>query len=140
MNINDYHNMLREIADIDVSISSIADSKRLMVDLNEREQELVQLKKVVTKEIHSVEMEHLKKRRNIQNKYPQNRSYGIIGLFMGSNKKRRIKALKHLDKNVNSKIEAYSELKYMTDDLLLQIGEIKRSANNFIKESLGNQL
>lgn len=59
---------------------------------------------------------------------------------MGSNKKRRIKALKHLDKNVNSKMEAYSELKYMTDDFILQIEEIKRSANNFIKESLGNQL
>lgn len=46
--------MLQEIVDIDMTISSIADSKRLMVDLNEMEQELVQLKKVVTKEIHSV--------------------------------------------------------------------------------------
>lgn len=85
-------------------------------------------------------MEHLKKKNSIYNKYPKNRSSGITGLFMGSNKKRRIKALKHLDKNVNSKMEAYSELKYMTDDLILQIDEIKRSANNFIKESLGNQL
>ncbi|GEM_PF-1120749 len=140
MSINDYNDLLQEIADIDVNVSSIADSKHLMVDLNEREEELIQLRKVLVKEIHSIEIEHIKKKKSIINRYPKNHSSGIISIFRGSNKKRRIKALKHLDTNVKSKIEAYCEVKYMADDLLLQIKEMKHSANDFIKESLGNQL
>ncbi len=40
-----YHKLLNEIVDINIEISSIADSRRLIVELNERESILIKLRK-----------------------------------------------------------------------------------------------
>lgn len=136
MNVKDYHDILVEIADIDIEVSSIADSRRLLADLNEKEEVLMQLKKSVIGDMRSIESDHLKKKRMIMDKYPQENS-GIIGVFRGSNKSRRIKALKRQDTDNQGEIESYSEIKYMIDDLMGQLDNIKGSMNDFIKEKLG---
>ena len=136
MNVKDYHDILVEIADIDIEVSSIADSRRLLAELNEREEALMQLKKSVIGDMRSIESDHLKKKRMIMDKYQQQNS-GILGVFRGSNKSRRIKALKRLDTDNQGKIDSYSEIKYMIDDLMGQLDNMKGSMNDFIKEKLG---
>jgi len=42
-----YHKLLNEIVDINIEISSIADSRRLIVELNERESILIKPKKIL---------------------------------------------------------------------------------------------
>ncbi len=134
MSVKNYHDILVEIADIDMELSSIADSRRLLAELNEKEEILLQLKQSVIGEIRSIETDHLKKKRMIMDK----KNSGVLSVFGGSNKSRRIKALKKLDKDNQSKIESYSEIKYMIEDLMVQIQNIKGSMNDFIKEKLGN--
>lgn len=134
MSVKDYHDILVEIADIDVEVSSIADSRRLLAELNEKEEILIQIKRSVIGEIRSIETDHLTKKRAIMDR----KNSGMFGVFGGSSKSRRIKALKKLDKDNQSKIESYSEIKYMIEDLMVQIENIKGSMNDFIKEKLGN--
>ncbi|AEG18985.1 hypothetical protein [Methanobacterium paludis] len=136
MSVKDYHDILVEIADIDIEVSSIADSRRLLAELNEKEEALIQLKKSVIVDMRSIESDHLKKKRMIMDKYQQQNS-GIIGVFRGSNKSRRIKALKRQDTDNQGEIESYSEIKCMIDDLMGQLDNIKGSMNDFIKEKLG---
>ncbi|MCE7699361.1 MAG: hypothetical protein K8E24_011335 [Methanobacterium paludis] len=136
MSVKDYHDILVEIADIDIEVSSIADSRRLLAELNEKEEALIQLKKSVIVDMRSIESDHLKKKRMIMDKYQQQNS-GIIGVFRGSNKSRRIKALKRQDTDNQGEIESYSEIKYMIDDLMGQLDNMKGSMNDFIKEKLG---
>ena len=49
----DYHKLLAEIIDIDTEISSIADSRRLLVEINEREAILIKLKEGIVKDIRT---------------------------------------------------------------------------------------
>jgi hypothetical protein len=42
----DYHKLLTEIIDINVDVTSIADSRRLLVELDERESILLKLKRI----------------------------------------------------------------------------------------------
>ena len=45
--------LIAEIIDIDIEISSIADSRRLLVEINEREAILIKLKEDIVKDIRT---------------------------------------------------------------------------------------
>ncbi len=103
----DYHKLLTEIVDINIEISSIADSRRLIVELNERESILIKLKENVVKDIRIAESNFLKEKAAIRNKYSINQKSGITGMIRGSSKSKLIKELKQLDSKSKTNIEGF---------------------------------
>jgi type III secretory pathway component EscV len=134
----EYHKLLTEIVDINIEISSIADSRRLIVELNERESILIKLRENVVKDIRVAESNFLNEKTAIRNKYSRNQKSGITGLIRGSSKSRLIKELKQLDSRSKTEIEGLKEIRYLIDDLMVQFNELKDPVNRSMKERFGN--
>ena len=115
-----YHKLLNEIIDINIEISSIADSRRLIVELNERESILIKLKENIVKDIRVAESNFLKEKAAIRKKYSMKQKAGITGMIRGSSKSKLIKELKQLDSKYKTNIEGLKELRYLIDDLIIQ--------------------
>lgn len=134
MKDKDYYKLIYEIADIDLEADSIADSRRILAEINEREVLLNELKKRVNMDIKNLEREYLEKKHKVNVDYAGGRSPGVMSRVRGKSK---IKELKKLQKKHDQSIESYHEIKYILDDLLLQIQEAKEPLNNYIKSRLG---
>jgi hypothetical protein len=133
MRIKDYHIAIDEISTIDLEADSIADSRRILAELNEREMILKELKKSIRKDIKNIELDFLERKRKINMDYAGGRSPGIVSKVRGKSK---VKELKKLEKNRNESLESYYEVKYMVDDLFIQIQEAKEPLNKYIKNRL----
>jgi hypothetical protein len=134
MKIKDYNKLIQEITDINLEADSIADSRRILVELNEREMALKELKKHIRKDIKNIERDFLERMHKINVDYAGGRSPGVVSRVRGKSK---IKELKKLEKEHNKSLEPYHEIKYIVDDLILQIQEAKEPLNNYIKCRLG---
>jgi hypothetical protein len=133
MKIKDYYTLIDEISIIDLEADSIADSRRILAELNEREMILKDLKKRILNDIKNIELEFLQRKQKINMDYADGRSPGIVSRVRGKSK---IKELKKLEKKRYESLELYYDVQYMIDDLLLQIQEAKEPLNNYIKERL----
>ncbi len=87
MIVEDYHKLIAEIIDIDTEISSIADSRRLLVEINERESILIKLKESVVRDIRTAESNYIKRKAFLREKYSMNQKTGITKIIMGFSKK-----------------------------------------------------
>ena len=87
MIVEDYHKLIDEIVDIDTEVSSIADSRRLLVELSEREAILLKLKESIVKDIRSAESNFLRDKSSLRNKYSMNQKTGITGMTKRITKK-----------------------------------------------------
>lgn len=133
MKIKDYYTLIDEISIIDLEADSIADSRRILAELNEREMILKDLKKRILNDIKNIELEFLQRKQKINMDYADGRSPGIVSRVRGKSK---VKELKKLEKKRYESLELYYDVQYMIDDLLLQIQEAKEPLNNYIKERL----
>jgi len=133
-----YHKLLNEIIDINIEISSIADSRRLIVELNERESILIKLKENIVKDIRVAESNFLKEKAAIRKKYSMKQKAGITGMIRGSSKSKLIKELKQLDSKYKTNIEGLKELRYLIDDLIIQFNQLKDPVNKSVRERFGN--
>jgi len=133
-----YHKLLNEIVDINIEISSIADSRRLIVELNERESILIKLKENIVKDIRVAESNFLKEKAAIRKKYSMKQKAGITGMIRGSSKSKLIKELKQLDSKYKTNIEGLKELRYLIDDLIIQFNQLKDPVNKSVRERFGN--
>lgn len=133
MKIKDYYTLIDEISIIDLEADSIADSRRILAELNEREMILKDLKKRILNDIKNIELEFLERKQKINMDYADGRSPGIVSRVRGKSK---VKELKKLEKKRYESLELYYDVQYMIDDLLLQIQEAKEPLNNYIKERL----
>jgi hypothetical protein len=138
MIVEDYHKLIEEIVDIDTEVSSIADSRRLLVELSEREAILLKLKESIVKDIRSAESNFLRDKSSLRNKYSMNQKTGITGMIRGSPKSKLIKELKRLESRSNNNIEGLKEIRYLINDLLLQFNEMKGPVNKSIRDRFGN--
>jgi hypothetical protein len=138
MKTTDYEKELERIIDLDIEISSIADCRKAMSELNEREDILIKIRAGLKKDIRSVESRYLKKRAFIREKYDSKGSTGIIDSLKGPFAATRIKEMKKLEKERTNTIESYHNISYRVEDLLLQVGEIQDSVKTMMKEMLGN--
>jgi len=86
MNLKDYLLLIEEISSIDLEANSIADSRRILAELNERERILNELKKSIKSDIKHVERNFLEKRRKINQDYANGRSPGIVSRVRGKSK------------------------------------------------------
>ena len=133
-----YHKLLNEIVDINIEISSIADSRRLIVELNERESILIKLKENIVKDIRVAESNFLKEKATIRKKYSMKQKAGITGMIRGSSKSKLIKELKQLDSKYKTNIEGLKELRSLIDDLIIQFNQLKDPINKSVRERFGN--
>ena len=133
MKIKDYYALIDEISIIDLEADSIADSRRILAELNEREMILKDLQKSIRNDIRNIELEFLERKQKINMDYADGRSPGIVSRVRGKSK---IKELKKLERKRYESLELYHEVKYMIDDLLVQVQEAKEPLNNYIKKRL----
>ena len=133
MRIKDYHIAIDEISTIDLEADSIADSRRILVELTEKEMILKDLKKSIRRDLKNLRMEFLERKRQINMEYAGGRSPGVVSRVRG---KSRVKELKKLEEKHNESMEAYEEVKYLVDELLIQIEVAKEPLNNYIKNKL----
>ena len=138
MIIEDYHKIIDEIVDIDTEISSIADSRRLIVELNESETILIKLKESIMKDLRLAESNFLKEKAALRNKYSMNHKTGITGIIMGSPKSKLIKELKNLDSRSKKNIKDLKEIRYIIDDLIVQFNAMKGPVNESMRSRFGN--
>jgi 5-bromo-4-chloroindolyl phosphate hydrolysis protein len=131
--INEYHRLIAEIIEIDLEADSIADSRRILAELNERELILKELKKSVQKDIKGIERDFLAKMHKINMDYAGGKSPGVISRVR---RKSKVKEMKKLEKKRDESMEDYQEVRYILDDILLQIEEAKEPLNNYIKNKL----
>ncbi len=134
----DYHKLLTEIIDINIEVTSIADSRRLLVELNERESILLKLKQNILKDIRMAESNFLKDKAAIRKKYTTNQKSGLTGMIRGHSKSKLITELKQLDSNSKTNIEDLKELRYMIDDLIVQFGNLKDPVSKSMRDRFGN--
>lgn len=133
MEIKDYYKLIQEITDIDLEADSIADSRRILAEINEREMILKELKKRIKNDIKNIERGYLDQKHKINVDYAGGRSPGVMSRVRG---KSRIKELKKLQEKHDESLESYREIKYILDDLFIQIQEAKEPLNNYIKGRL----
>ena len=138
MIVEDYHKLIDEIVDIDTEVSSIADSRRLLVELSEREAILIKLKEGIVKDIRLAESNFLKDKAYLRNKHSMDQKTGITGRLRGSPKSKLIKELKRLESRSNKNIEGLKEIRYLINDLLLQFNAMKGPVNKSIRDRFGN--
>jgi hypothetical protein len=134
----EYHKLLAEIIDIDTEISSIADSRRLLVEINDREAILIKLKEAIVRDIRTSESDYIKRKAFLRKKYDMNQKNGITHVIMGSSKSKLIKELKKLESKSNKNIDDLKEIRYIIDDLLIQFNSMKDPLNKSIKKRFGN--
>jgi hypothetical protein len=138
MKTTDYERELERIIDFDIEISSIADCRRAMAELNEKEDLLTKIRDGLKKDIKSVESGYLKKRALIREKYESKDSVSIINSIKGPFATNRVKEMKKLEKERKKSIESYHDVGYQVEDLLIQVKEIQDSVKTMMKEMLGN--
>lgn len=134
----EYHKLFAEIININTEIVSIADSRRLLVEINERETILIKLKEGIVRDIRTAESDYIKRKAFLRKKYNMNQKKGITNMILGSSKNKLIKELKKLESKSNKDIDELKEIKYIIDDLLLQFNSMKGPLNKSIKERFGN--
>ncbi|AUB55682.1 MULTISPECIES: hypothetical protein [Methanobacterium] len=133
MKIKDYHILIDEISTIDLEADSIADSRRILAELNQREMILKDLKKRILNDIQNIKLEFMEMKQKINMDFAEGRSPGIVSRVRGKSK---VKELKKLEKKRYETLESYYDVKYVIDDLLVQIQEAKEPLNDYIKKRL----
>lgn len=138
MNIDDYHKIIAEVVEIDTDTTSIADSRRLISEINDRETILLKLKENVKRDIRTIESNFLKEKSALRDKYSMKQTTGITGMIRGSPKKKLIKELKRLEFKSKHDLEELKDIKYIIDDLLVQFDDLKLPLNRSMRERFGN--
>lgn len=136
--IDYYYEILDEVVEIDTEANSIAESRRLISEINERENILLKLKEEVRRDIRSMESNFLKEKAMLRAKYSMKQNRGLSGIIMGSPKKKLIKELKMLESKTNKDIEELKHIRYVIDDLLIQFNDLKEPINSSIRARFGN--
>ncbi|HHT19074.1 MAG: hypothetical protein QM396_01720 [Euryarchaeota archaeon] len=134
MKIKEYQKLIQELSDIDLEANSIADSRRILAELNERENIVAELIKRVKKDIQNIELDFLEKKHKINVDYAEGRSSGVISRVRGKSK---VKELKKLQEKRDETLESYHAVRYILDELYIQIKDAKDPLNNYIKGRLG---
>ncbi len=136
--IDYYYKTIGELVEIDVEANSIAESRRLISEINERENILMKLREEVRRDIRSMESNFLKEKARLRTKYSMKQNSGLSSIIMGSPKKKLIKELKNLESKSNQDIEELKHIRYVIDDLLIQFNDLREPLNRSMRARFGN--
>ena len=138
MLVEDYYKLINEVVEIDTEVSSIADSRRLLVEINEKESILLKLKENIVKDIRTAESAYIKEKAAIRDKYSMDQNTGITKIIKGSPKNKRIKELKRLEAKSGKNINGLKELKHIIEDLIIQFNDIKVPVSKSMRDRFAN--
>jgi hypothetical protein len=136
--IDYYYKTIGELVEIDAEANSIAESRRLISEINERETILLKLKEEVRRDIRSMESNFLKEKAKLRTKYSMKQNSGLTSFITGSPKKKLIKELKSLETQSNRDIEELKHIRYVIDDLLIQFNDLREPLNSSMRAMFGN--
>jgi len=138
MKEQDYNTELEKIHDFEIEITSIADCRRLMAELNEQEDILKKIKKNVKIDIRNVKSTYLNDRANIRQKYDSNKTPSLMESLKGPFGPNRYKEMKKLDTKRSETLDYLNEVQVIAENLLDQTEDIKKNVQEIIREMLGN--
>ncbi|MTK64190.1 MAG: hypothetical protein F8N15_06675 [Methanobacterium sp.] len=136
--IDYYYKTIGELIEIDAEANSIAESRRLISEINERESILLKLKEDVRRDIRTMESNFLKEKAKLRTKYSMKQISVLTGIIMGSPKKKLIKELKNLESQSNKDIEELKHIRLVIDDLLIQFNDLREPLNSSMRAMFGN--
>lgn len=140
MDIDDYKNIIAEVVDFEIEMSTLVQSRKTLLELKEKREILLEMKKDVAEDIRSIELEYLKRRCNIRSQFEDEETSRLTKFFSRSSSpsQMRARAMRHLESERNTKLEAYEEIKFTTEDLIEQIEDIMVEVYTSMKNILGN--
>jgi hypothetical protein len=142
MDIDDFQNIITNLIDFEIEMSSIAESRKTLLKLQEKREILLKMKEQVTKDIRSVEVNYLSMRTSIRQEFsPENVDNSRTKKFLKGNNspaRMRAKAMKKLESQRKGEIETYKDMKVTIDDLVEQIEEVMVDVYGVMKSFLGN--
>lgn len=142
MDIDDYNKTIANLIDFEIEMSSIAESRKTILKLQEKREILLNMKEQITTDMRSTEVHYLSMRTNIREEFsPENIDNSRRKkLLKGNNSpaRMRAKAMKKLEAERNVKIESYKDIKLTIDDLVEQIEEVMVDVYGSMKSFLGN--
>ena len=134
----DYTTELEKIYDFEIEITSIADCRKVMAELNEQEDLLNKIERMVKVDIKNIKSSYLNERANIRVKYDSNKTPSLMESLKGPFGSNRYKEMKKLETKRFESLDYLNEVQLITENLLEQTQEIKRDVQKIIKEMLGN--
>ncbi len=141
MDIRDYELLIKDVIDFEINMDSFGQSRRTLLQLKERREILIEMRGNVKKDIRTVELEFLNRRSAIQEAYlRENEKTSRKSRFLksGTPSSMRAKAMRHLETERNTKINAYESVKITVDDLIIQVEDLMIDVYNSMKNSLHN--
>lgn len=135
MEVNDYYKMIMELADLEVEATSIAESRVILAELEEREVKLKDLHLELKRDIRYMEAVYLKRKRELNLEYTQNKDVRTKKRF-GKNES-RVTVLKKLQKEKDETIEPYYKMQSMAEQLLAEMDAAKKPLQDFVIDKMG---
>lgn len=134
MKINEYQQIVNNVVDIEIDTETIAASRKSSLELRERQNELIRLRRQINKDIKSLQIYYLKQRGEIGRKYDDRQKPSQTEkLFNRSKSKNRVQKMKKLDNEKNRVIGEYKDMQFVIEDLIHQIDDIQGSLQGNIK-------
>ncbi len=140
MDIEDYKNIIAEVVDFEIEMSTLVQSRKTLFKLKEKREILLEMKNDVAEDIRSIELEYLKRRFNIRSQFEDEETSRLTKFFSRSSSpsQMRARAMRHLESERSTKLEAYEEIKFTLEDLIEQIEDLMVEVYSSMKNILGN--
>ncbi|HMK53753.1 MAG TPA: hypothetical protein VK444_03145 [Methanobacteriaceae archaeon] len=136
MNIQEYYQLITELADLEIEATSIAESRRILGELEEREEILRDVRLSLKRDIRYLEAEFLKRKRELHFEHLEKKDSKGVRKLIGRGKS-RVKAMKELESEKEETLGSYYELKTMTEELLVEMENAKKPLQDFVLDKLG---
>ncbi|MGE0065169.1 hypothetical protein [Methanothermobacter tenebrarum] len=121
-----YHKLIKEVGDLEIDTSTPSKSRKTLMELKRKKRILRRLKKKLMKDIMNIEVDYLIKRIAIRREiedYEANPS--LLKRLTGKDSHTlRLKALKKIEKDRETRIKPYNEIREEINKLLNEIDDI----------------
>ena len=127
MDPEDYHRILTELADFrDLDTSTIASIRSSLVELKDRREQLLEIRKNLKRDIRGVERYYLERMTEVRNDVEELRegSSRLRRIISGNPATAQARAMKQLKMNRQALVETYRDLLEYTEELTEHIEDL----------------
>ena len=135
MEANDYYKRIMELADLDVEAKTIAESRMILEELEEREVQLKDLHLELKRDIRYVEAIYINEKRELNQAF--NQVDDLPKKRFAKKKESRVAVLKKLEKEKQEVIGPYYQVCDMAEQLLCEMDEAKKPLQDFVIDKMG---
>jgi len=140
MDPEEYHRILSGLADLqDLDISTIASARSSLVELKDRRDQLLEIRKNLKRDIRGVERYYLDRMAEIRSDVEELRegSPGLRRILAGNPAAAQARAMKQLKRNRESLVRTYRDLLEYTEELIEYIDDLMIELYEEIKSFFG---